>query len=643
MREEVEPSGVNREKQGCGNRDIFLNPFLFPFFFFSQSGRMDKYSDLVAIGRGSFGVVYRAQRVAGGPPVCIKMIPVSGGRDQGVIEAENEVGIISHLDHPNVIHYVESFYHDMALCIVMEYADGGDLARVIEGAGRGKQPVPEPTVLRWLHELLGALAYIHKHGVLHRDIKPANILIRGGDVLLGDFGVSKALSPNGPSIAVTGVGTVAYMAPETMGGETRAASDVWATGCVFWELMNGQPLFRASNMVALIAKISADGDPPWDLDPQREQYYSEELILVIKWMLTKDSATRPTAAEVLQSPIFDALNRPKRETLDFGAMSSPYGDTFYRDFEKDRQEIERRMRSGSRRCEECLTKQPVSHPLRPAPLKSPKSIRVVSGLGRGERGGGSNNKEKGHKLHRVMSVIERNKVPGPRGFDDRQYSGYSARGRNDEKERSRSLNSRDGKEEEEKEKKKKFLVRKSARIDNEEIRHQNALLKKHILNPKGTSDEQKPWKARKSSAKRKEKGGINIELHVPDSPSRPSSYPLPISIPPAPIYPSEEDIVTSAAAIPGIPAITATTTSSASVSVSIPTPASEPLPGSRDRSYSPVDVKQTSSSQRAQAQEQSKKLRDMIKAKKAQAKRGGNKNQLDVEIYTTLPSDAEIE
>ncbi|CAK0849771.1 unnamed protein product, partial [Prorocentrum cordatum] len=123
------------------------------------------------------------------------------------------------------------------LFLLMSYAEDGDLRLAMKDRKQAQQTVPELVVLSWLRQTIAGLRHMHAHGVIHRDLKSSNIFLSGGRRVarIGDFGISKVLES--VSFAQTGVGTPAYMAPETM-TEMRYdfQADIWALGCILFEL-----------------------------------------------------------------------------------------------------------------------------------------------------------------------------------------------------------------------------------------------------------------------------------------------------------------------------------------------------------------------------------------------------------------------
>lgn len=138
--------------------------------------------------------------------------------------------------------------------IVMEYADGGDIAGLIERRKFSRQPFSEDNVMDWFAQMLEALAFIHRRAYLHRDIKTANMfLTKEGQVKLGDFGITRLLEENADRISArtctTPVGTPMYMAPELLAKEAYGQkADIWGLGCVLYEMCTLKPAFMARSM-----------------------------------------------------------------------------------------------------------------------------------------------------------------------------------------------------------------------------------------------------------------------------------------------------------------------------------------------------------------------------------------------------------
>ena len=233
---------------------------------------------------------------------------VSSLTDEEARAVETEADCLRMLSHPNVVRCHGTFRLDPTgddptsrrrsrLCIVMSHCEGGDLATLL--ARTKGQPLPEDAVMRWLVQLLLALDHVHSKNVLHRDLKPANVFLSKNlrCVKIGDFGIAKALERE-DDLAVTRVGTPLYMSPELVTGQPYTyASDVWALGCVAYELASGgKRAFDADSLPQLMCKVMTCDYPPVP------SHFSRQFERVVGSMLDPDPHERPTAAALLRHP-----------------------------------------------------------------------------------------------------------------------------------------------------------------------------------------------------------------------------------------------------------------------------------------------------------------------------------------------------
>jgi len=215
--------------------------------------------------------------------------------NQGSME---EVAILSKLRHPNIICYEDSWVEGTTLKILMEYADGGTLESRWQTHCKNEEHIQEDLVMRWAVQLLSAAQYIHRINVLHRDIKLANIMLtKDDDIKLVDFGLARILDTQS-FLAHTCCGTPYYISPELCRGDPYDnKADIWALGCVIYELSALHRPFTGSNLHAVVMKI-CNTQP--ELSPIR--HCSQEAIDLMMSMLNKDHAVRPSADECLQRP-----------------------------------------------------------------------------------------------------------------------------------------------------------------------------------------------------------------------------------------------------------------------------------------------------------------------------------------------------
>lgn len=194
------------------------------------------YKVIKTIGEGSFGKCFLVKYPEDSDETFIlKKIKIDTMSKKDRKEALNEVCVLKQLDHPHIIKYNTSFVESGNLCIVMEYAPGGDLCQYLKK--RKGVHVAEETVLAQFVQLCQAINYIHSHRILHRDLKTQNVfLTNDGKVKLGDFGISKILNET-KGYANTLVGTPYYLSPELCQEKPyNNKSDIWSLGCCLYEM-----------------------------------------------------------------------------------------------------------------------------------------------------------------------------------------------------------------------------------------------------------------------------------------------------------------------------------------------------------------------------------------------------------------------
>jgi eukaryotic-like serine/threonine-protein kinase len=215
--------------------------------------KVEGFRILRGIGRGGMSVVYRAQEESTGDLVALKMMSYRLIYDPDALARfHQEAEILQALDHENIAHLKRLFAAFNTYFLVMELCEGVDLQRLVRSRGR----LAEAQVRPILGQLARALEYVHQRGLVHRDLKPGNVMItRHGDVKLTDFGlVVPVFDP--ADQATTGVhtvmGTPAFMAPEQLsGGPLDRRTDVYALGCLAYDLLTGHRLFRATSVFEL--------------------------------------------------------------------------------------------------------------------------------------------------------------------------------------------------------------------------------------------------------------------------------------------------------------------------------------------------------------------------------------------------------
>lgn len=214
---------------------------------------LGKYRIIDEIGHGGFATVYRAEDTALGREVALKVLDPLLMRDQAfVTRFQREARAAARLEHPQIVPIYDVGASEERLFIAMRLVRGSSLARAL---AEGKRYSWEE-MLQLLQQVGDALRYAHAEGVIHRDIKPDNILLdeRSG-ALLSDFGFARLVGTSSMTQSISGgiVGTPAYMAPEIWeGAEATPATDVYALGCVVYEMLTGKALFGGSTPMAVM-------------------------------------------------------------------------------------------------------------------------------------------------------------------------------------------------------------------------------------------------------------------------------------------------------------------------------------------------------------------------------------------------------
>jgi serine/threonine-protein kinase len=220
------------------------------------------------LGKGGMGDVYRAHDPRLGRDVALKLLPPEFTADAERLQRfEREAKLLASLNHPNIASIYGLEWLDGQQCLVLELVDGENLA---ERLARGAMPLAE--ALPIAAQIAEALETAHERGVIHRDLKPGNVMVDGaGRVKLLDFGLAKTLDHqpadgadflNSPTMSGRGtqvgviLGTAPYMSPEQARGKTvDTRTDIWAFGCVLFEMLTGSRPFTGSDVTEVLSAI----------------------------------------------------------------------------------------------------------------------------------------------------------------------------------------------------------------------------------------------------------------------------------------------------------------------------------------------------------------------------------------------------
>ena len=263
----------------------------------------DRYEVEREIGRGGMATVFLAEDRRHHRKVAIKVLLPELASTVGADRFLREIEIAAGLDHPHILTLLDSGQADGLLYYVMPYVEGESLSDRLE---RERQ-LPIEEAIRIAREVADGLGHAHRHGVVHRDIKPANILLAEGHALIADFGVARAVAGEGEALTSTGlaVGTPAYMSPEqASGGTVDARSDLYALGCVLYEMLAGMPPLTGPTPQATAAMRLTETATAL---PVIRDTVPAGLDRVTRTLLAKSPADRYGTAERL----IDALDQPE--------------------------------------------------------------------------------------------------------------------------------------------------------------------------------------------------------------------------------------------------------------------------------------------------------------------------------------------
>lgn len=236
------------------------------------------------IGRGGMGVIWRARDTATGAPIAVKMLHPHLAEEAGYLARfEREVEVAMRIDSPNVVRIYGFGRTEGIPYMVMELVEGPSLRQMILDQGVYGWPEAKKVIVQVLRGLEAA----HRQNVIHRDIKPSNILLGwDGTAKIADFGVARAMDLTALTAGSTMLGTPAYMAPE---GEASVQADLYAVGCVLFEMLTGHPPYEGSTQQEVLLKHIRQA-PDLQLLPPGEARN------VVAWLMAKNVADRPPSA-----------------------------------------------------------------------------------------------------------------------------------------------------------------------------------------------------------------------------------------------------------------------------------------------------------------------------------------------------------
>ncbi|XP_047196734.1 serine/threonine-protein kinase Nek10 [Hippoglossus stenolepis] len=261
------------------------------------------YSVLDHLGTGAFGSVFKVRKQSGQNLLALKEVNLHNSvfgkdkksRDSNVEKIISELTIVKEqMTHPNIVKYYKTFLEGDRLYIVMELIEGGPLAEHLTSLKEKQQQFTEDRIWNIFIQMCLALRYLHKEKrIVHRDLTPNNIMLGEKDrVTITDFGLAKQKQDNSKLTSV--VGTILYSCPEVVKNEPYGEkADIWALGCILYQMATLHPPFYSSNMLSLANKIVEA-----DYEPVEEGSFSERVTDMIRWCLSPDAEQRPDVVAV---------------------------------------------------------------------------------------------------------------------------------------------------------------------------------------------------------------------------------------------------------------------------------------------------------------------------------------------------------
>lgn len=245
------------------------------------------------LGEGGMGIVYRARYVGNDRMVAVKLVPDEIAKNPTLVARfERELEVLKQLRHPHIVHCFGGVCESKQRFYAMELVEGGTLHSLLREVGK----LPWETVIDYGLQMCSALECAHRMNVVHRDVKPGNFLItKAGKLKLSDFGLAIVIASQRITSAGKTMGTFHYMAPEQIRGKPPVSNktDLYALGCVFYEMLTGDPPFDADNAAEVLHKHLKE-EPARVRN--RQPACPPELDQLIADLLQKDPELRPASA-----------------------------------------------------------------------------------------------------------------------------------------------------------------------------------------------------------------------------------------------------------------------------------------------------------------------------------------------------------
>ena len=255
-----------------------------------------QFEVLGKLGESAFATVFKVRSKLDNEIYAMKKVkfgPLSEEKKENVL---NETRIMASLKHPNILAFKEAFFDEgTCLCIITEFAEGGNILAKIEEYKNIGSIFTEADIWDYLIQMLRGLQCLHSNRILHRNIKSANIFLCKGVVKIGDFNVSNA---NKNFLYLRQIVALYYACPEVWKDKPyKSSSDIWSLGCIVYEMAALRPPFIANDIQGLCEKVTKGKFPPIPLG------YSSDLSSVISQMLQVNPVSRPSCKKLLETDL----------------------------------------------------------------------------------------------------------------------------------------------------------------------------------------------------------------------------------------------------------------------------------------------------------------------------------------------------
>lgn len=340
------------------------------------------YRIIKNLGEGGMGTVYLAEDTMLERKVALKILnPVLTKESHFTERFRHEAKVQASLIHPNIVTLYNYFCEGENYCMVMEYAEGVTLKHLISGTG----PMPEQRAVWILNQMLDAVGFAHKKGIIHRDIKPSNILISKDDsVKILDFGIAKILQDKGLTKTGTKMGTVYYMSPEQIKAvkDIDHRTDIYSLGITLYEMLSGRVPFNVdtdSDFEIMNEIVSSDLKDPREYYP----HISNWVIDVLFDSVNKDRNKRIQNADEFRNRLLSKEEKITTSPTEEKTITTPLEEKTVIDISKTAPAV--KPVEPLKKQEVVVTpkaKTPAVKPLKPVKKKSPlKKILLYSIIG----------------------------------------------------------------------------------------------------------------------------------------------------------------------------------------------------------------------------------------------------------------------